>query len=323
KPLVQAMTERLSAILGENKVYIITNAHHADLICEATSRKPDTIFIDPYRRDTAPCIGLAAAYVSLIDPEAILGVFSSDHYISGDEEFAQTILAAKKLAEMGKVVTIGIPPTGPETGYGYIQVEPEYSIVEGCEVYKAKRFVEKPDLPTAKKYVESGEYFWNSGMFVWSIPKITELFAQHLPDIHERLMRIKGAVGSESETEVLHREYEAMRRISVDYGIMEKLDDIVVVRAKFGWSDIGSWTAVSDIMPKDEHGNAVNGDHIAIDTTNSLVFGSKGRIIATIGIDNLIIVDTDDALLVCPKDRAQDVKKVVELLKERGLENYL
>ncbi|MCL6518552.1 MAG: NTP transferase domain-containing protein [Armatimonadetes bacterium] len=323
KPLVQAMTDRLSAILGEDKVYIITNAHHVDLICEATARKPDVVFIDPYRRDTAPCIGLAAAYISLIDPEAILGVFPSDHYISGDEEFAQTILAAKKLAEMGKVVTIGIPPTAPETGYGYIQIEPEYEVIKGCEVHKAKRFVEKPDLPTAKRYVESGDYLWNSGMFVWSVPKIMELFALHLPDIHERLMRIKDAVGGENETDVLHREYEAMRRISVDYGIMEKLDDIMVVRATFGWNDIGSWTAVSDIMPKDEYGNAVNAFHIGVDTTNNLVVGSEDKLIATIGLDDMIIVDTEDALLVCPKDRAQDVKKLVELLKERGLEKYL
>jgi len=323
KPLVQAMTDRLCDILGRDKVFIIANVHHAQMIREAEICSEDAIFIDPYRRDTAPCIGLAATYISRIDPEGVIGIFPSDHHIEGEAEFTQTVRAAKVLAGKGKVVTIGINPSGPETGYGYIQLMPDYEVVEGCRVHTAKRFVEKPDAETAARYVASGEYVWNSGMFVWSVPTILGLFKQFLPDMYERLMRIRDAVGTSSEQEVLHREYEAMQRISVDYGIMEKLNDIAVVRATFRWSDIGSWTAVSDIMPKDGDGNAVSAFHVGIDTRNSLVMGPEGKLIATIGIEDLVVVDTDDALLVCPKSRAQDVKKLVEEMKSRGMEDFL
>ena len=323
KPLVQEMAERLHRIVGDDNVYIITNSHHADVIGGVMPSMAEKILVDPFRRDTAACIGLAAVYLSRIDPEAVVGVFAADHYIGQEEKFAGVILAAEKLAAKGDVVTIGIKPTGPETGYGYIETADEYGEVDGRQVYHVRRFVEKPNLEKAKEYLAAGNYYWNSGMFVWSIPTIFRLFEEHLPDTYARLMRIKDALGTQEEAEIVDREYERMERISVDFGIMEKLSDILVIPGDFEWNDIGSWATVSDISIKDLDGNTVKASHIGIDTSNCLIIGAEGKVVATIGVQDLIVVDTDDALLICHKDRAQEVKKIVDKLKEVNLEDYL
>ena len=323
KPLVQEMAERLHRIIGDDHVYIITNSHHAEVIGGVMPSIAEKILVDPYRRDTAACIGLAAVYLSRIDAEAVIGVFAADHFIGLEERFAEVILAGEKLAAEGHVVTIGIKPTGPETGYGYIETAEEFSKVDGRQVYRVRRFVEKPNLEKAKEYLAAGNYYWNSGMFVWSIPTIFRLFEQHLPDTYARLMRIKDALGTSREAEVVDTEYQHMERISVDFGIMEKLDDILVIPGDFEWNDIGSWATVQDIAVKDLDGNAVNASHIGIDTNNCLIIGVEGKVVATIGVEDLIVVDTDDALLICHKDRAQEVKKIADKLKEVNLEDYL
>ena len=323
KPLVQEMAERLHRIVGEDQVYIITNSHHARVISEVMPAMVQKILVDPYRRDTAACIGLAAVYLSRIDPEAVIGIFAADHFIGREERFAEVIRAGEKLAAEGHVVTIGIQPTGPETGYGYIESNGEFGGISGSKVYRVQRFVEKPNLEKAKEYLAAGNYYWNSGMFVWSIPTIFRLFEQHLPDTYARLMRMKDALGTPNEAQVVDSEYRQMERISVDFGIMEKLSDILVISGDFEWNDIGSWATVQDISVKDLDGNAVNASHIGIDTNNCLIIGAEGKVVATIGVKDLIVVDTDDALLICHKDRAQEVKKIVDKLKEVDLENYL
>ena len=323
KPLVQEMAERLHRIVGDDKVYIITNSHQAEVIGNAMPSTVEKILVDPYRRDTAACIGLAAVYLSRIDPEAVIGVFAADHYIGMEDMFAGVILAGEKLAAQGHVVTIGIKPTVPETGYGYIETAGEHSTMDGRTAYHVERFVEKPNLEKAKAYLAAGNYYWNSGMFIWSIPTIFRLFEEYLPSTYARLMRIKDALGTPQEAEVVDYEYERMERISVDFGIMEKLNDILVIPGDFEWNDIGSWATVSDISVKDLDGNAVKGSHIGIDTKNCLIIGAEGKVVATIGVEDLIVVDTDDALLICHKDRAQEVKKIVDKLKEVNLEDYL
>lgn len=323
KALVEDTVDRLGDIVGDRNVYVITNTHHAELIRNLIPGCCERVLIDPFRRDTAPCVGLAAIYLSRVDPNAVMGIFAADHYIGDQEEFARIVRAGERLAEEGHVVTIGIRPTGPETGYGYIEMDRPFGTVDGLDVHYARRFAEKPDLQTAREYYDSDRYYWNSGMFVWSIPTILSLFEKHLPVIYERLLKIRDAIGTESEHAVLHREYEQMQRISVDYGIMEKLDDILVIPGDFGWNDVGSWTTVHELSERDEFGNSVKGLHLGIDTRDSLIMGREGKIIATIGVDNLIVVDTEGALLICSKERAQDVKKIVDSLKESKLDEYL
>ncbi len=323
KALVHETVDRLAHIVGVDNVYVITNAHHAKPIEDLLPELHDRVLIDPYRRDTAPCVGLAAVYLSLIDPNGVMGVFAADHYIGCPDDFGRVVKVGEQLAAEGHVVTIGIKPTGPETGYGYIELDRSFRTMDGLEVHYAKRFAEKPNLETAKEYVESGQYLWNSGMFVWSIPTILSLFEKHLPEVYEHLLRIRDSIGTESEHKVLLCEYEAMQRISVDYGIMEKLDEILVIPGDFGWNDVGSWTTVHELAASDESGNSVKGMHLGIDTKNSLIMGQEGKVIATIGIEDLIVVDTEGALLIARRDRAQDVKKIVDSLKELNMEDYL
>ncbi len=323
KPLVQEMTERLHRMLGNERVYIITNPHHALAIGNLMPSMAGKILVDPYRRDTAACIGLAAVCLSKLDPDAVMGVFAADHFIDAEERFGQIVLAAKELAAAGHVVTIGIRPTAPETGYGYIEMGELFGIADGREVYTVRRFVEKPDVETAEQYVSAGNYLWNSGMFVWSIPTILSLFETHLPDTYARLMRIREALGTPREEQVINDEYKDMQKTSVDYGIMEKLDRILVIPGDFDWNDIGSWATVCDIISKDSNGNAIRGKHMGLDTKNCLIVGADRKLIATIGIEDLIVVDTEDALLVCRIDQAQKVKRIVDELKEAGLDDYL
>jgi len=323
KPLVQEMTERLYRIAGRDKVFIVTNTHHARLIEGMMPQMAGHIFVDPYRRDTAACIGLAAVCLSEIEPNAVMGVFAADHFIGSEHEFARVVRATEKLANAGHVVTIGIEPTEPETGYGYIEMGDSFGALDGQRVYRVRRFVEKPDYETARQYLESGRFLWNSGMFVWSIPTLLGLLEKHLPDTYAGLMRIHEALGTSYEDEILDREYEQMERISIDYGVMEKLDDILVIRGAFEWNDIGSWATVCGISPKDGDGNAIKASHIGVDTRNCLILGTDDRIVATVGVEDLVVVDTDDALLICHKDRTQDVKKIVDKLKEAGMEGYL
>lgn len=322
-PLVKQTAERLHRILGENNVFIITNSHHAEKIKDIMPSMSDKIMVDPFRRDTAPCIGLAAVYLQKIDPEGVMGVFPADPHIADEEKFGGIVIAAEKMAKEGRVVTIGITPTGPETGFGYIEMNDKYDELRGQEIYRVARFVEKPNQEKADEYFKSGRFLWNSGIFIWSIKTILSLFKQHLPDTYEKLMRISDAIGTPAENETVMREYEAMECISVDYGIMEKLTDVLVIPGSFGWKDIGSWATVYDIASKDINGNAVEGQHISVDTERCLVLGTAGKIVATIGIQDMIIVDTPDALLVCSADRSQDVKKIVEKLKDSDLKDYL
>lgn len=323
KPLVQEMAERLHRIAGRERVFIVTNPHHAKAIEEIVPSTAGNILVDPYRRDTAACVGLAAVYLGRLDPEAVMGVFPADHFVGSEEKFDRVVRTAGELAAAGEVVTVGIRPTGPETGYGYIEMGDPLGPVNDQEVYRVRRFVEKPNCETAKQYCAAGNYLWNSGMFLWTIPTVLGLFERHLPDTYSRLMRIRDALGSASEEEVVDREYKQMERISIDYGIMEKLDDILVIPGDFGWNDIGNWATVCDILPKDADGNVVRGSHVSVDTKNCLVLGTDRRVVATLGIEGLVVVDTDDALLICRRDRAQDVKKIVDMLKEKNMDDYL
>jgi mannose-1-phosphate guanylyltransferase len=323
RPLVQNTTDLLHRIVGEDNVYIVTNKHHAALIRNIMPSMAGHIIIDPYRRDTAAAIGLSAVYLSKKSPDAVMGVFPSDHFIGNPDTFGAIVRLAEDQATEGHVVTIGIKPTGPETGYGYIEYGTSEASRDGMNVFRVRRFVEKPNRETAEQYLADGNYLWNSGMFIWSVPTVLRLFEKHLPEMYAGLMKIGDAIGTPDEETTVERIYEGLQSVSVDYGIMEKAEDVLVIPGDFGWNDIGSWKTVHDISPQNADGNVITGHVLEHDTTNCLIMGEKGKVIAAIGLDNLVIIDTPDALLICPKDRTQDVKKIVDRLKHEGRKEFL
>lgn len=310
--MIQKTVNRLRPLVDAKDIFIVTNAAYTGLVKDQLPDVPaENILAEPCARNTAPCIAFAAAVIGRKYDDAIMLVLPSDHLIGYENIYIKTLKKAVAVAEQGKnLVTVGITPTYPETGYGYINFGEEKG-----DAYQVERFVEKPDLPTAKKYLSSGKYLWNSGMFVWKISSIMANMKEFMPDVAEGAGRIAASFGSPDFEEVLVREFTAFPSESVDFGIMEKASDIYTLPGSFGWDDVGSWLAVERINETDENKNFISGDVIAVDAERTTVCGGK-RLIAAIGTEDLIIVDTDDVLLVCSKNNTQDVKKVIAQLKE-------
>jgi mannose-1-phosphate guanylyltransferase len=281
---------------------------------------PDHILAEPAARNTAACIGYAAVEIMKKYGDGIMSVFASDHYIKNIEGFGETLRCAVELAEQtDRLITIGIKPTFPAVGYGYIQ----YDKTETGQVCHAvKEFVEKPDVMRARAYLKEGGYLWNSGMFVWKVSTILRYFEKLLPDVYERLMEIDAALGTSAEWETLNRVYPAIPKISIDYGIMERAGDVTVVESRFDWSDVGSWDALEALYEKDSFGNVTNREQILIDTRNCVVY-AKSKLIATLGVEDLIIVEAEDAIMVCHKDKAQSVREIPDELKKQGKMEFL
>ncbi len=312
--MIQKTVNRLRPLVDAKDIFIVTNAAYTGLVKDQLPDVPaENILAEPCARNTAPCIAFAAAIIGRKYDDAIMLVLPSDHLIGYENIYIKTLKKAVAVAEQGKnLVTVGITPTYPETGYGYINFGEEKG-----DAYQVERFVEKPDLPTAKKYLSSGKYLWNSGMFVWKISSIMANMKEFMPDVAEGAERIAASFGTPDFEEVLVREFTAFPSESVDFGIMEKASDIYTLPGSFGWDDVGSWLAVERINETDENKNFISGDVIAVDAERTTVCGGK-RLIAAIGTEDLIIVDTDDVLLVCSKNNTQDVKKVIAQLKENG-----
>lgn len=312
--MIQKTVNRLRPLVDAKDIFIVTNAAYTGLVKDQLPDVPaENILAEPCARNTAPCIAFAAAIIGRKYDDAIMLVLPSDHLIGYENIYIKTLKKAVAVAEQGKnLVTVGITPTYPETGYGYINFGEEKG-----DAYQVERFVEKPNLPTAKKYLSSGKYLWNSGMFVWKISSIMANMKEFMPDVAEGAERIAASFGTPDFEEVLVREFTAFPSESVDFGIMEKASDIYTLPGSFGWDDVGSWLAVERINETDENKNFISGDVIAVDAERTTVCGGK-RLIAAIGTEDLIIVDTDDVLLVCSKNNTQDVKKVIAQLKENG-----
>lgn len=312
--MIQKTVKRLSPIVAAEDVFIVTNAAYAGLVRDQLPDVPaENILAEPCARNTAPCIAFAAAVIGRKYDDAIMLVLPSDHLIGYENIYIKTLKKAVDTARQGKnLVTIGITPTYPETGYGYINFGEETG-----DAYRVERFVEKPDLPTAKKYLSSGKYLWNSGMFVWKISSVMANMKEFMPAVYEGALRIGESFGTADYEETLVKEFTEFPSESVDFGIMEKAADIYTIPGSFGWDDVGSWLAVERINETDENKNFISGDVIAVDSERTTICGGK-RLIAAIGTEDLIIVDTDDVLLVCSKNNTQDVKKVIARLKEDG-----
>ncbi len=313
--MIQKTVKRLLPLVELADIFVVTNIHYAELVQQQLPGLPkENILLEPCARNTAPCIGLAAAVIRHRYGEAMMLVLPSDHLIRYEEMYVDTLRQAVAVAEQEKnLVTIGITPTYPETGYGYICFERDAKLAMPG-VYRVERFVEKPDLETAKEYLSSHRYLWNSGMFVWKASSILANLEQLMPDIYAGLLRIETAVDTPDYETVLETEYQAFRSESIDFGVMEKASEIYTLPGSFGWDDVGSWLAVERINPTNEYGNYIEGDVITIGTERSTICGGK-RLIAAVGVEDLIVVDTDDAILICAKNSTQDVKKVIENLK--------
>ncbi len=313
KSLIQNTVSRLEGIVEKENIFIVTNKIQKPGIVEQLPGIPEqNVIEEPFGKNTAACIGLASVLVEKNNEDAITLILPADHMITDNNKFRDTITKAAKFAEKeNALVTIGITPDRPETGYGYIQTD---DLVQDDDIFNVKTFAEKPTLETAKRFVESGDFLWNSGMFIWKVSVIMEQFNSYMPNLYEGLLKIKSAIGAENFEEVLVHEYRRMKSISIDYGVMEKSQKVCVVKGFFDWNDVGSWEAVYQLSEKDSEKNVGGNDILFQDTTNSYVNTNK-KFTALVGVDNLVVIETEDALLICDRNQAQSVKQVVDHLK--------
>ena len=324
KSMIQHTVERLKGLVDIQNMYIVTNEIYKDLVLEHIPDIPkENIIIEPVAKNTAPCIGLAAIHIAKKDINSKMIILPSDHLIKFNEIFIDTLKTALDVVEKGdNLVTIGITPNYPETGYGYINFTKGESFKDSANLYEVLRFVEKPNLEKAKEYLTSGQYLWNSGMFVWRASTILKNFKEYLPEIYEGLQKIGESIGTEKYEEVLKKEFSNLPSESIDYGIMEKARNIYVIPGNFGWDDVGSWLSLGRINKTNQDGNVINGNVISIKTKNSIIQGNE-KLIATIGLEDIVIVDTDDVTLICHKNNTQEVKEVINNLKICNRNEYL
>ena len=319
--MVMDTIKRLCRVADKEDIFVVTGEGFVASTAEETKEilRADHILGEPAARNTAACIGYAAMEIVKKYGDGVMCVAASDHFIKDEEEYERVMRMAASLAdEKDALVTIGIKPTFPSTGYGYIRsnrnAEADYSEVE--------EFVEKPNLETAKGYLASGQYAWNSGMFVWKASVILGYFERLLPDIYECLVKIGDAMGTDREKQVIQEVYPAIPKISVDYGIMERAKGVLMVEGDFGWNDVGSFDALEEIYEKDENGNVVLANGCLLDTNGCILYGDGEKLIATLGVQDLVIAQTKDIILVCDKKRAQDIKLIPEELANTGKDNF-
>lgn len=328
RTLFQVTVDRLDDLFPVERILVCTSAAQAiELQLQCPQLLPENFILEPAPRDTAPAIGLAAAVLHKRDPEAVMAVVTADHYIENVELFLNILRAAEEVAAQDRLVTLGIEPTFPSTGFGYIQQGEAQGKFGGLAVYDALRFTEKPALETAKDFLKRGDHAWNSGMFMWKTAAVLAEIKRQMPALDQALETISAAWGTPDQHAVLKDEWHRLGKKSIDFGIMEGAADVSVIPAAgLGWNDVGSWEAIFDVGIADENGNIIeNKDTLAVDTKDTLVFanGNNPRMIVTIGVKDMVIVDTGDVLLVCHRNQAQDVREIVTLLREQKRETYL
>ena len=315
--MIQKTVRRLQGLVASEYIFVVTNANYMDLVKEQLPESPaENLLQEPVARNTAPCIALAAAVITKRYGDAVMLVLPSDHVIRHVALCVDVLSRAIHAAAAGQnLVTIGITPTYPETGYGYIEYSRSTETPAG--VYTVSSFKEKPDVNTARQYVESGRFLWNSGMFAWKASTYLAALEQYLPAVSAGAKALIAAYGTEQFPEILQTEFEKMPSESVDYGVLERADHIYTIPGSFGWDDVGSWPALRRVAKTDTNGNYRSGDVLTVGTKNSVFVGGK-RLIAAVGVEHMIVVDTEDALLICDVDSAQDIKKMTEMLREQG-----
>ena len=331
--MIARTVQRISGTVNEDNIIIITNeAGRRQIAASLGKFSPENIIVEPSSRNTAPCIALATAHIKKRDPDAVTIVLPADHLVLDDQAFINIVEAGIEIASAKKgLVTIGIKPDRPETDYGYIQVDEQLSIplafTAGCDflLFRVKAFAEKPDVTTAVEFIESRDFYWNSGVFIWHIDAISREFERSMPDLYKDLLTIYESLGTEKEHKVIEDVYSWIHPISIDYGIMEKADPVFVLTGEFGWTDLGSWdevvkvagrrSLIAEELPDDRL--------VQIDCENVFVRKPVGKVVCTIGIRDVIIIETDDALLICNKGESQRVGEAVDILRRDELDEYL
>lgn len=319
--LLNETIDRLCGVTAQEDIFVVTNARHAQYTCDAVQGRVarDHILAEPAARNTAACIGYAAMEILKKYGDGVMCILPSDHTVRDEEAFRQTLrLAADTAQETDALVTVGIRPDFPATGYGYIQYEEQ----PGRPYCAVREFVEKPDRETAEDYLAAGNYAWNSGMFIWKASVILAWFQKLLPDIYGCLEQIGETMGTEREAEAIAGIYPSIPKISVDYGIMERASGVLMLQGGFGWNDVGSWDVLGALYDRDASGNVVHGEHVGVDTKNCILY-AQDKLIATIGVEGLVVAETPDAVLVCRAQDSQRVKEIVEKLEQEGKEKYL
>lgn len=321
--MINETVDRMATAVPKENIFIVTAAVQAPQMLEVTAGRvqPGHVLAEPAARNTAACIGYAAMEIVKKYGDGVMLITPADHYIKDVPTLTQVFNTAIETAEnTGKLVTIGITPTFPSTGFGYIKYQ------YGDDAAKSVvEFREKPDAVTAQQYVDSGEYLWNSGMFIWKASVILKKFEEYIPDIYADLEKIGDAMGTENEQQALNEVYPNIRKISIDYAVMEPSaakGDVLTVPGDFGWNDVGSWDMMTVLHEPDENGNVLLGNTLTVNTTNSICY-SSGKLVSVVGMDNVVVVETSDAIMVCPKDQAQDVKLIVDKLNDLSKKEYL
>ncbi|MEW5768334.1 MAG: mannose-1-phosphate guanylyltransferase [bacterium] len=317
KSLFQTTVERLSPIFPPERILPVLAREHLDIARQQLPEIPEGNYVvEPMGRDTAACIGLASISLERLDPEAIMVVLAADHYIPDEAEFRATLEAGINfLQENDVIITLGIKPDRPEIGYGYIEAGEEVTDLEGFSICKVACFVEKPNIDRAREYLSSGKYFWNSGMFLWRNSLIQGLIAKFMPEHWQRLSAIRDSFGTPEEDSTLIKEFSRIKKISIDFGVMEKAENILVILAKFKWDDVGNWAALERVMEPDENGNLLQGNVLTLDTRNCVIY-SQDQLVATMGGCDLIIVQANDKIMVASKKCASELKRLVRLYEE-------
>jgi mannose-1-phosphate guanylyltransferase len=318
--LLVATARRLTQILPEDHILVVTSEALAEQTRAALPNVPsENVLAEPLGRNTAPCVGWAASVVARKDPQAVLAILPADHHIGDEPTFTDVLSRAVDTARAGEMVTVGIKPTRPETGYGYVELGEELS----AGVHRARRFVEKPDELRARQFLAAGRFLWNSGMFFFRADTLLDAVKTHLPGLSEALKTYDAAALKGEERALVQSTYHTLPDISIDHGVMEKASRVVVIPGDFGWSDVGSWTTAWELAERDPLDNAFFGDVVPVDAHRCYVRAPEGKVVAVVGLDDVVVVDTPDALLVMPRNRAQDVRSVVEALKKSALKKHL
>ena len=321
RSLLQDTVDRVSEIVPTERIFVVAPPEHRELVHEQIpDLRSDHLVVEPYPRGNAAAVGLAMAALAAFDPEAVVAVLPSDHVVSKRGEFRKVLIAATAAAERGQLVTLGITPTGPDTGFGYIEAGERLELEAPVEVRAVKRFVEKPKREAAERMVAAGGHYWNAGMFVWRVEEVLRAYERHLPRTAKAIEALRDAIGSPRYESVLAEVWEETDQTTIDYGIAEKADNVAVVPADIGWQDVGSWARLSELAGKAD--NWASGDHLAEDAGDNYVW-APGKLVALVGVEGLVVVDTPDALLVTSKDRSEDVKKIVDRLKREDREDLL
>ncbi|MCZ6874594.1 MAG: mannose-1-phosphate guanylyltransferase [bacterium] len=324
RSLLQNTIERILPLLPSSHIQVVTASHqHQKTLQQLPELLPENILSEPIGRNTAAAVGLAAIHLIANDPEAIMVVLPADHVIPDSLAFCTTIRQAVEVVQQHNVLmTLGIHPTYPATGYGYIESGDSLTTPNVPTACQVTQFTEKPAADVAAHYVTSGRHYWNCGIFIWQAATILEEIATHLPDLWQGLQTYSAALQAGASADILYQHYAQLPNISIDYGVLERSSRVGVLPVTFAWSDVGSWRSLADLHAADENGNVVVGNHLSQDSTGLIVY-SPNKLVATIGLTDLIIVQTDDALLICPKNRDQEVRDLVAALQQRGQTDYL